>query len=52
MLIRRLKACVSITDDAIHSGEQVLARLENDKAMLNSGHFPAPGFGTLVRMEG
>ena len=29
-----------------------MERIENDNAMLISGHFPAPGFGTLVRMEG
>ena len=34
------------------SRKNLLERIENENAMLISGHFPAPGFGTLVRMEG
>ena len=34
------------------SRRNLLERIENDNAMLISGHFPSPGFGTLVRMEG
>ena len=39
-------------DISAESRKNLLARIENDNAMLISGHFPAPGFGTLVRMEG
>ena len=34
------------------SRKNLLERIESENAMLISGHFPAPGFGTLVRMEG
>ena len=39
-------------DISAESRKNLLERIENDNAMLISGHFPAPGFGTLVRMEG
>ena len=39
-------------DVSAESRKNLLERIENDDAMLISGHFPAPGFGTLVRMEG
>ena len=39
-------------DVSAESRKNLLERIENDSAMLISGHFPAPGFGTLVRMEG
>ena len=31
---------------------KLLERIERDNAMLISGHFPAPGFGALVRLNG
>ena len=34
------------------SRRNLLECIENDNAMLISGHFPSPGFGTLVRLEG
>ena len=34
------------------SRKNLLERIERENAMLISGHFPAPGFGTLVRVEG
>ena len=34
------------------SRKNLLERIERDSAMLISGHFPAPGFGALVRVEG
>lgn len=34
------------------SRRNLLERIESDNAMLISGHFPSPGFGTLVRIEG
>lgn len=39
-------------DVSAESRKNLLERIENDNAMLISGHFPAPGFGTLVRLEG
>ena len=39
-------------DVSAESRKNLLERIENDNAMLISGHFPAPGYGTLVRMEG
>ena len=39
-------------DVSAESRKNLLERIENDNAMLISGHFPAPGFGTLVRVEG
>ncbi len=39
-------------DVSTESRRNLLERIENDNAMLISGHFPSPGFGTLVRMEG
>ena len=39
-------------DISAESRKNLLERIENDNAMLISGHFPAPGFGTLIRVEG
>ena len=39
-------------DISAESRKNLLERIESDNAMLISGHFPAPGFGALVRMEG
>ena len=39
-------------DVSAESRKNLLERIENDNAMLISGHFPAPGFGALVRIEG
>lgn len=39
-------------DVSAESRKKLLERIESDNALLISGHFPAPGFGTLVRMEG
>ncbi len=39
-------------DISAESRKNLLERIESDNAILISGHFPAPGFGTLVRMEG
>lgn len=39
-------------DVSAESRKNLLERIESENAMLISGHFPAPGFGTLVRMEG
>ncbi len=32
--------------------QALMARIEGDGAVLVSGHFPAPGFGRLVRLQG
>ena len=39
-------------DISAESRKNLLKRIESDNAMLISGHFPAPGFGTLVRLGG
>ena len=39
-------------DISAESRKNLLERIESDNAMLISGHFPAPGFGKLVRLEG
>ena len=39
-------------DLSAQTRQELLARIERDNAMLISGHFPAPGFGALVRMNG
>ncbi|MYC05656.1 MAG: MBL fold metallo-hydrolase [Chloroflexi bacterium] len=39
-------------DISAESRRILLERIESESAMLISGHFPAPGFGTLVRVEG
>ena len=39
-------------DLSAQTRQELLARIERDNAMLISGHFPAPGFGALIRMEG
>ena len=39
-------------DLSAQTRQALLERIERDNAMLISGHFPAPGFGALVRMDG
>lgn len=39
-------------DVSAESRKDLLERIEDKNAMLISGHFPAPGFGMLVRIEG
>ncbi len=39
-------------DISAETRRSLLERIERDNAMLISGHFPSPGFGTLVRLEG
>lgn len=39
-------------DLSAQTRQALLERIERDNAMLISGHFPAPGFGALVRMNG
>lgn len=39
-------------DLSAQTRKDLLERIERDNAMLISGHFPAPGFGALIRMEG
>ena len=39
-------------DLSAQTRHELLERIERDNAMLISGHFPAPGFGALVRMDG
>ena len=39
-------------DLSAQTRQELLARIERDNAMLISGHFPSPGFGALVRMNG
>ena len=39
-------------DLSAQTRQELLARIERDNAMLISGHFPAPGFGALARMNG
>ena len=39
-------------DISAQTRHDLLNRIERDNAMLISGHFPAPGFGALVRVQG
>ncbi len=38
-------------DISAQTRHALLARIERENAMLISGHFPAPGFGTLARIQ-
>ena len=37
---------------AVKSRMDILEKLEHDTGLLISGHFPQPGFGRLLRLEG
>ena len=39
-------------EQAVSTRRAVLDQIETDDALLLAGHFPAPGFGRLVRLEG
>ena len=41
-----------IPDLAVETRTRIFEQLERDGTVAASGHFPAPGFGRVVRLEG